>query len=277
MSTSQIGLKSSTGVYTIAEIGINHSGNLEKAKKLIREAAGAKANAVKFQTYLTEKRVKKDSPIFQLLKDHELPFKAFEALKSEAESCGVDFFSTPFDEESVAFLNGLHCRIHKIASFDVVNHQLLREVAKSGKTIIMSTGMATPREIDEALSILRPSTKAIALLHCVSAYPTPEESANLAALVQLGRAYPDLVIGQSDHTQDIFVPMLAVAAGARILEKHFMLEGDRECVDAGVSISPAMFAELVKQSARVVRIMGDGVIGSSQVQQPIEQYRRFSK
>lgn len=270
------GINTSHSTYVIAEIGLNHGGDLSLAKKMIDAAVSAGVDAVKFQTYLTEKRTFPGSPIFDILKKCELPFEAFKELKEYSKAKGVDFFSTPFDDESVDYLNSICCDLYKVASFDVVNIPFLKKVAKTGKPVILSVGMSNLDEIRTAYNTLREHTKNIALLHCISAYPTREEDANLAAIYTLQREF-DSVIGQSDHTDDIVVPLYAVAAGAQIIEKHFKLDGQDDCVDSPVSITTTQTRKLVGEIRRVERILGDGMIHSTSAQKGTEIFRRHKQ
>lgn len=262
-------------VFIIAEIGLNHNGKLETAMRLIDSAARAGVDAVKFQTYITEKRVPKDSPLFEILKKCELPFACFKNLKEYANMKGLIFFSTPFDEDSVACLSDIQTPCYKIASFDVVNHLFLKKIAATRKPVILSVGMSNVKEIKEAHKILFSGSKQIALLHCVSAYPTHETDANLSAISSLRKTF-DCVVGQSDHTADIVVPLYAVAVGAQIIEKHFRIDANFECVDKPVSITEAQMKELVIQVRRLERILGGGAIGVSECQKPILPFRRLS-
>ena len=270
------GINTSHRTYVIAEIGLNHGGDLALAKKMIDGAVSAGVDAVKFQTYLTEKRTFPGSPIFDILKKCELPFEAFKELQEYSKSKNVDFFSTPFDDESVDYLDSIGCDLYKVASFDVVNIPFLKKVAKTGKPVILSVGMSDLNEIRTAYNTLRESTKNIALLHCISAYPTKEEDANLAAIASLKSEF-DCVIGQSDHTDDILVPLYAVAAGAQIIEKHFKLDGQDDCIDSPVSITTTQTKKLVEEIRRVERILGDGVVHSTAAQKGTEAYRRHKK
>lgn len=274
---SQHGFRTNNRTYVIAEIGINHGGDEALAEDLIESAAGAGVDAVKFQTYLTEKRAPQgNQEIFDILKGCELPFPAFERLKRHSEVCGVQFFSTPFDRESVECLESIDVDLHKVASFDVVNHALLRELAATGKPVIMSTGMADREEIREAYQVLRSGTDAVAILHCVSSYPLREEDANLAALYALQETF-DCVIGYSDHTPGIEVPLMAVAAGAQVIEKHFRIDEAMDCVDAPVSITAAQTAELVDQIRRYERVFGTGELGVGTAEEATLVFRRPSR
>ena len=233
------------------------------------------ADAVKFQTYITEKRVSKDSPIFDILKKCELSFDAFEELQTYSKSLNIDFFSTPFDNDSVDFLNSIGCDIYKIASFDIVNKELLKKVASLKKPVIMSTGMSNLKEINTAYNILTQKTDKIALLHCISSYPTEENDANLLAISHLKESF-NCVIGHSDHTNDIKVPLLAVAAGAQVIEKHFKIDDNMDCVDAPVSISESQLRELVSGIREIEKIFGDGFMGITSAEKEIVPFRRFS-
>jgi len=272
---NKYGFNTSKLFYTIAEIGINHGGDVDLAKKLIDSAVRAGTDSVKFQTYLTEKRVPGDSPIFDILKQCELPFEVFEELKKHAEGQGVEFFSTPFDDESVQCLEDIGVNLYKVASFDVVNHKLLKRITETGKTVIMSVGMANLSEIQDAYKILKEKTDRIAILHCVSAYPTNENDANLAVIASLKSEF-DCVIGQSDHTNDIKVPLYAAAMGAQILEKHYKINEDMDCIDAPVSITEKNMREMITEIHRLENIIGEQEIGCKETEQETKQFRRHS-
>ena len=269
------GFNTNNKTYVIAEIGINHGGDINLAKKMIDSVSRTGADAVKFQTYVTEKRVPKDSPIFDILKKCELSFDAFEELQTYSKSLNIDFFSTPFDNDSVDFLNSIGCDIYKIASFDIVNKELLKKVASLKKPVIMSTGMSNLKEINTAYNILTQKTDKIALLHCISSYPTEENDANLLAISHLKESF-NCVIGHSDHTNDIKVPLLAVAAGAQVIEKHFKIDDNMDCVDSPVSITESKLKELVSSIRNVEKIFGDGFMGVTSAEKEIINYRRFS-
>jgi N,N'-diacetyllegionaminate synthase len=269
------GFNTSKLFYTIAEIGINHGGDLDKAKSLIDSAVRAGADSVKFQTYLTEKRVPKDSPIFDILKQCELPFDAFEKLKNHADEQNIEFFSTPFDEESVQCLEDIGVNLYKVASFDVANHKLLRRISETEKTIIMSVGMANLHEIQNAYNILKEKTDRIVILHCVSAYPTDEKDANLAVIERLKSEF-DCVIGQSDHTNDIQVPLYAAAMGAQILEKHYKIDNEMDCVDSPVSITEEQMLRFTHQLNKLDKILGNSEIGLLDAEEGTKQFRRVS-
>lgn len=227
----------SSGPYIIAEIGVNHEGSLNQAKLLIEMAKKGGAHAVKFQSYKAEALASKDSPAYwDITKEpttsqYEL-FKKFDGfgpdeyadLARHSKSVGIDFISTPFDSQAVEFLAPL-VPCFKIASADLTNIPLIRQVAAHGKPVLISTGGCTLAEIDIAVKELREGGSAqIVLLHCILDYPTDDQDAHLAMIQGLRRAYPDLVIGYSDHTvpdQTITTLGTAYLLGARVLEKHF--------------------------------------------------------
>lgn len=269
------GFGAGADVYVVAEIGINHGGKLKLAEQLIDSAVRAGVNAVKFQTYLTDKRAPKGSPIYDILKQCKLPFAAFKKLKKYAEQYKIDFFSTPFDEESVKYLESIGCKLYKIASFDVPNTHLLRIIAQTKKPVIISTGMSNIAEIKHAYRILSEETESIAILHCISAYPTKEEDANLSAIYALKRLF-NCIIGQSDHSKDIQVPLYAVAAGARIIEKHYMIDDEMNCVDAPVSITEKQMKRLIDEIRRLEKVLGNGKLGLTEAEKGCKRYRRFS-
>lgn len=274
---SQFGFDTDQRTYVVAEIGINHGGDLGLAELLIESASRTGVDAVKFQTYIAEKRAPKgNQAIFDVLKKCELPFEAFLTLKNCAASYGLDFFSTPFDQESIQYLNSIEVGLFKIASFDVVNLGLLRQVAKTGKPILMSVGMANRKEIDLAYKTLREGTRNIALLHCVSGYPIDEKQANLNAIYELQDSY-NCVIGYSDHTPDIAAPLMAVAAGAQIIEKHYRINREMECIDAPVSITESETKRLVEEIRRIEIIFGEEDLGLREAEKNTVVFRRPSK
>jgi len=262
--------------FIIAEVGINHNGQVGLAERLIDAAARAGADAVKFQTYVTEQRVPRSNPIFDVLKRCEISFSQQARLKEYAEQQGLLFFSTPFDLESVAFLQSLGVGLYKIASFDLVNLQLLRAVAATGAPVVVSRGMATAEEIDTAVGVLKMAGSLYALLHCISAYPTPEESANLNVIRTLAQRY-GCPVGYSDHTVGIDVPVYAVAVGAQLIEKHFTLDRHAEGPDHAMSADPSLLAELVRRIRSVERILGHAELRAYEVEQATLVYRRVNQ
>ena len=236
--------RDSSDLYIIAEAGVNHECSIDLAKKMISMAAEAGADAIKFQTYKAEKLASINSPAYwdqtkeKAKSQYEL-FKKYDAFNYEdyrilADYCSehnIDFLSTPFDKESVQFLNEL-MPVFKIASADLTNHPFLREIARFGKPIILSTGASTLGEIDEAVNvIISEGNSQIALLHCILSYPTKVEDANLNMITHLQEVYPDFVVGYSDHVvpdKSMMVLNTAVFLGAKIIEKHFTLNKTKE-------------------------------------------------
>jgi len=263
-------------VFIIAEIGINHNGNINIAKQLIDKAAWAGADAVKLQTYITEKRVAKDSPVFGILKQCELEFKQQEELFKYARDKKMTIFSTPFDDESVDFLASIGAPFYKIASFDIVNRKLLGKVAKQARPVIMSRGMADQEELDEAVGIMRRHACDIVILHCVSAYPVPSHTClNLETIRALKERYC-CPVGFSDHTLGIEASKYAVASGARVVEKHFTLSRKNKGPDHALSTEPEEFKDMVKGIRIAAEMLGEAVWSPVPAEKDILQYRRAS-
>jgi len=259
-------------VFVIAEVGINHNGDLDVAYELIDKAVWAGASAVKFQTYITEKRVQRDSPIFEILKQCELSFQEQGGLFDYAKDKGILAFSTPFDSESVSFLSETGSPCFKIASFDLVNKPLLEDVARSGKPIIMSRGMANQEEIDMAMDVLK--NNSVILLHCVSAYPVTQlSSLNLTTIRALQERY-QCPVGYSDHTIGVDAARFAVAAGAVVIEKHFTLSRALDGPDHALSSEPDELKDLVKQCNVIKTMLGEPAWSSIEEERDILQYRR---
>jgi len=221
--------------YIIAEAGVNHEGSMETAKRLVREAKEGGADAIKFQTYKAETIASKDSPSYwdttkepttsqyELFKKHDKFWKKeFVELKTYCDEVGIEFLSTPFDIESANFLNEM-MPIFKISSSDITNKPFIKYLAKFGKPIILSTGASSLSEINDAVSWIEETKNDFALLHCVLNYPTPDKNANLGMISGLKKAFPDVIIGYSDHTlpKDMKTLETATVLGSVILEKHF--------------------------------------------------------
>jgi N,N'-diacetyllegionaminate synthase len=202
-------------------------------------------------------------------------------VKEYADSVGIEFFSTPFDYESLDFLlDDLKVNRVKIASFDVTNTGFLDYIGnRNPLNIIMSSGMADTRDIDTAIDHLKPvdhDRSSLTILHCVSAYPLEPQDANLKAIKSLRVLYPEHQIGYSDHTDDILVPSLSVLAGAQVIEKHFTLDKNGPGVDNPVSATPSMMKEMMSQIRTFESILGDGFVGMSDAEKGTEQFRRKS-
>lgn len=224
--------------FVIAEAGVNHNGDLELGKSLIREAKNAGADAIKFQSYKAGKISTKTAPRYWVEADDPdgSQYDTFakldsfgpvehEALFAYAAECGLLCFSAPFDDEAVDMLDELGVPGFKIASADLTDHPLLEKVAAKGKPVILSTGLATIPEIGDAVAVVRErGNDQIILLHCTLQYPCDAENANLRMMLHMKAAFPDIPVGLSDHTLGIAVPQAAVALGAVAVEKHYTVD-----------------------------------------------------
>ena len=269
-------------VLIVAEIGNNHEGSHALAEEMIGRAAEAGVDAVKFQTFRTEHYVsRRDDARFERLKSFELSHDEFTKLAVVARQEGVIFLSTPFDLDSVRFLDAL-VPAFKISSGDNTFYPLLEAVARTGKPIMLSTGLADTIRIRQAKAVIETAWAEIgvepglALLHCVSSYPVPPAQANLAAIGQL-RAEFDCTIGYSDHTLGIEACRVAASLGARIIEKHFTLDKNHsEFRDHQLSADPGEMAELVQAVREVEVLRGSGEKRPQECEQTAERAMRRS-
>jgi len=266
--------------YIIAEIGVNHNGNIEIAKQLIDAAKKSGANAVKFQAYSTDKLVRKETPlaIYQLggddtsqnemLAKYELTYDNFKDLRDYCSKVEIDFLLSFFDEQTLMKFSVLNLEIIKIPSGEITNFFLLDTLSRMQVDIILSTGMSTEFEIENALLTLNQNNivREISLLHCVSEYPVPEKEINLKSIHKLQKLF-SLNIGFSDHTEGIEIAPLAVATGASIIEKHITLDNRLDGPDHKASLDPSMFTEMVKKIRTVEIIMGKSEVFVSKVEQ----------
>lgn len=258
-------------IYIIAEAGVNHNGKLELALDLVNVAKNAGADAVKFQTFHTESLVTKTAEKanyqkqttdrsqnqFEMLKALELSQNDFIKLKEHCDQKEIEFLSTPFDIGSIYFLNDLVKR-WKIPSGEITNYPYLIEIAKTGKPVILSTGMSTLADVEQAVSLLRKfGADDITLLHCNTQYPTPYGDANLKAMMTL-RNHFHLAVGYSDHTLGIEIPIAATAMGASVVEKHFTLNKELEGPDQKASLEPDELFRMVCCIRNVEKAFGDG-------------------
>lgn len=259
-------------VFIIAEAGDNHNGNYETALKLVDIAIEAGADCVKFQTFITENVISKfaekaeyqkqntgtDESQFDMVKKLELSFEEFRNIKKYCDKKGILFLSTPFDLDSIEFLETLHIPLWKIPSGEITNLPYLTKIAKTGKDIIMSTGMCQMQEIKEALTILKENGAGkITLLHCNTEYPAPFIDVNLNAMKTMRDKFK-VEVGYSDHTVGIAVPIAAVAMGARVIEKHFTLDKNMEGPDHKASLEPDELKQMVIDIRNIEKAMGNG-------------------
>ncbi len=258
-------------VYLVAEMSANHHGKFDEAAEIMKAAKAAGADAVKIQTYTADTiTIASDREPFLIGKGtlwegrnlHDLyeeahtPWDWQPKLKKIADGLGLGFFSSPFDETAVDFLEKMGAPAYKVASFEVVDLPLLRRVARTGKPVIMSTGMATLEEIQEAVAALREAGAGpLALLKCTSAYPAPPEEMNLATIHHLRETF-GVAVGLSDHTLGIAVPLAAVALGACIIEKHFTLSREKPGPDSAFSLEPGEFKALAEAVQTVEKSLG---------------------
>ena len=274
--------------FIIAEAGVNHNGDINLAKKLIGAAKDAKADAVKFQTFKAEnvviknaekaeyqKTVKEESQ-YGMLKKLELTEEDFEELAEYAKDKGIVFLSSPFDKESVDLLEELDVPAFKIGSGEITNFPLLRYIAKKGKPIILSTGMATLGEVEEALNVIGDEgVEDVILLHCVSNYPARIKDVNLRAIETLKQAFK-LPIGFSDHTLGITASIAAVAFGACVIEKHFTLDRNLPGPDHKASLEPDELKEMVQTIRDVEKALGTGMKRPAKDEEEIKKVARRS-
>lgn len=245
--------------YIIAEISANHNHELERALAIVRAAAEAGADAIKLQTYTADTlTVLSDRPefrvtgtiweketLYSLYQKAQLPWEWHQPIFAEAARLGMGFLSTPFDFSAVDFLETLGVSLYKVASSELVDIPLLKRIAETGKPVILSTGMGTEAEIDEALQTLRANgCPDICLLKCTAAYPARVDEANMASLVMVRDRF-GATPGLSDHTMPITVPVVAVSLGAKIIEKHLTLSRADGGPDSAFSLEPEEFAAMV--------------------------------
>lgn len=260
--------------FIIAEMSGNHNQSLERAKEIIKIAATAGAQAVKLQTYtpdtmtidhhgglfdITDKKsLWFGRNLYELYQEAHTPWEWHKPLFDHAKSLGILCFSTPFDDTAVDFLETLDVPCYKIASFENTDHPLLKKVAKTGKPVIMSTGIADLSDIMESVKVLKDNgCNDLVLLKCTSTYPATPENTNLITIPVLQQVFPDCVIGLSDHTMGIGASVASIALGARVVEKHFTINRADGGVDSTFSMEPAEMKSLVIESERAFLALGE--------------------
>jgi sialic acid synthase SpsE len=269
--------------YVIAEAGSNHNRDLSVARELIDVAADAGADAVKFQTYTGSTLYSAKAPRFEYLRDERTPAELLDAialprewqeqLAAHAASRGIAFFSTPFDAEAVDSLAAVGAPAMKIASFEIVDLPLIRHAASVGVPIILSTGMATYGEIEDALGAVKEAgNRQVALLRCASVYPAAPEIMNLRAMATMRDAF-GVPVGLSDHTTGISVASAAVALGAELVEKHFTLSREMKGPDHAFALEPGELGAMVSAIREVEAALGNGRLEGPSAVEAVEMYR----
>ncbi len=259
-------------VLIIAEAGVNHNGDIKIAKKLVDEAKKSGADIVKFQTFNPQKLASKyavmadyqkknlgiDESQEAMLSKLTLEKEEYIELSKYCKLVGIGFLSTPFEIESIHFLNDIQ-DVWKIPSGEITNYPYLVEIAKTGKPVILSTGMSTLEEVDSALKVLYENGSGkVTLLHCTTNYPTPMKDVNLKAMITL-KEHCNCSVGYSDHTKGIEVPIAAVALGARVIEKHFTLDRNMKGPDHKASLEPYELTAMVSAIRNIEQAMGTGI------------------
>ena len=260
-------------VFIIAEAGVNHNGSLELALQLVDAAKASGADAVKFQTFRAESLASRFAhkaayqerttagaeSQFEMLQRLELDAADHRSLMEHCKEIGIQFLSSPFDEQSADLLAEMDLPLYKVPSGEITNLSFLEHIARKGKPIILSTGMSTLGEVEEAIGVLRSAGgDKLTLLHCVTEYPAPYEEINLRAMQTLKTAFR-LPVGYSDHTPGIEVAIAAVALGAEVIEKHFTLDRSLPGPDHASSLEPEELRRMVSAIRHVEVAIGDGV------------------
>jgi pseudaminic acid synthase len=259
------------GVYIIAELSANHGGKIEIAKETIKAAKEIGANAIKLQTYTADTLTLNsdnedfiikggtlwdDKKLYDLYKEAYLPWEWHQELFDYARSIDIDIFSSPFDRSAVDFLEQFNPSAYKIASFEITDYELIRYTASKGKPIIISTGIATIDEIQDAVDICKSvGNNDIILLKCTSAYPAALEDANLLTIPNLSQTF-GVIAGFSDHTLGTTAPIVAVSLGAKVIEKHFILDKSIGGADAEFSLDKKEFEEMIKVVRDTEKLLG---------------------
>lgn len=277
-------------VKIIAEIGVNHNGSFEIAKKMIEVAKECGVDCVKFQIVKPELCISKYAPKanyqventgiqesqLEMCKSFELPFDYFAEFKAYCEDLDIEFLATPFDEESVKYLQDMNVDSYKIPSGEITNLPYLEQIARIQKPIYLSTGMCDLDEVRNAIDVLQKNdAEKITILHCTSEYPAPYDEVNLKAMVAMKEEF-GLDVGYSDHTKGIEVAIAAVALGATVIEKHFTLDRNMPGPDHIASIEPEEMKDLVQAVRNIEKALGDGKKRSMQGEENVKDVARKS-
>jgi len=286
INNTKIGDKHPT--YIIAELSGNHNQDKTNALKLIKEAHKCGANAIKLQTYTADTitidcsskyfqvqdGLWKGRTLYELYSKAYTPWEWTKELKDYANSLGMDLFSSPFDVSAVDFLEKLDMPAYKIASPEITDHILIKKIAQTGKPVIISSGMASKGELEEAINVLRENgTNEICMLKCTSAYPAEPEDANLITIPNMVSSF-NVIGGLSDHTLGIEVPIASICLGARVIEKHFTLSRDNGGVDEAFSLTPIEFKQMVDSIRIVEKTLGKITYGGVNTEKTSKKFRR---
>ena len=274
--------------YVVAEISGNHNGDINRALELIELAAESGADAVKLQTYTPDTMTincDKDDfqvkgglwdgyTLYDLYQWAHTPWEWHEALFNKAKDVGITLFSTPFDESAVDYLEALDAPAYKIASFEVIDLPLIEKVAKTGKPVIISTGMANLQEIEDAVGVLKQhGCEQIIVLHCISSYPAPIEQANIMTIPEISQRF-DVVSGLSDHTLSNTASVASVALGAHFIEKHFIQKRSDGGPDSAFSLEPEELKSLCEETNAAYQSLGQAGFELKQAEQASTVFRR---
>lgn len=274
--------------YIIAELSGNHNGSIDRAKLLIKTAKQSGAHAVKIQTYnadsmtidcdrddfIIKNGLWKGYKLYDLYKEAHTPFEWHGELFEYARNLDITLFSSPFDENAVDLLNELDTPAYKIASFELTDLPLIKYVAKKGKPMLMSTGMASKEEISEAIEMARSSgCNSLLLFHCISSYPTPIEESNLKQIMELKKTF-GILVGLSDHTLGNTAAITAIGLGACAIEKHFTLSRKEKGVDSDFSIEPEELKDLVRDTKDAWLSLGESGFNRSLEESKNKIFRR---
>lgn len=275
----------SGGIYTIAEMSANHAGKIENALEIVREAAACGASCLKIQTYTADTiTINCHSDLFKVnggLWDQEYLYELYSRaytpwewqgrIKEECDSVGIDFLSTPFDKTAVDFLENIGCEAYKIASFEIVDIPLIEYTAAKKKSMIISSGMASKAEIKDAIeACYRVGNHDVTILKCCSEYPAKPENLNLETITEIKQAF-DVKVGLSDHSMGYIADVVAVAKGARVIEKHFCLSRNLKNADSDFSMEPNEFREMVNNVNLAALMLGKPSFGPSEGE--LEEYK----
>lgn len=274
--------------FIIAEAGVNHNGEIHLAKKLVDAANEFKTDAVKFQTFKTEELLTEDAEKadyqkdnsqensqYEMLKNLELSSDEFQEIANYTLKKDLIFLSSPFDKESTNLLDDLGVPLFKIASGEINNFPLLKHIAKKGKPVILSTGMSTLGEIDEAINLIEKYNPQITLMHCITSYPAKIEDTNLNVIKTLKYTFKKPV-GFSDHSLGIEMPIAAVTLGSCVIEKHFTLDKNLPGPDHKASLEPHEFVNMVKSIRNVEKGLGNGIKKPTAAENKIKEVARKS-